>query len=398
MNKFDPYKSDILFVITQNNSTANGGVKSVSNVVCNTPLDVHIVTNKHTPYVNMWQSCGSKVFVRKYDRYTDLTGLSKLFNLVYFNIRSYFHVSTLNPSVVHTNDRPAFRSSALGILAANVPIVNNIRDTHPRMQGLRRVKTLLEFALSDVVLTLSQEMCACWTETLRFEVFPESLRRSFLEKMTFIYSIVDPNRFHPPETGQQDIRTDLEVAGAPLLAYVASFHPKKRQLAFIEKVLPDLVDQHPEATVAFVGDFVPSKNDQAHACRRVVEALGLNDNVRFTGYRDDVERWYQAADLTVLASENEGLARSMIESVACGTPVVSFDVASAREILEGHNCGLVVPQGNYRELRTGIIELWEDDSLRTSMGRQGATIARTLFNPETVARQYQTLYQRIATR
>lgn len=390
---------DLAILATQSDRRADGGESSISEVITNLKsTSTLVLTNKETSTSRLWREKGITVITHPFQKYLKVDGLRRARELVRSNYYAFKLIRRVSPKVVHTNDRAAFRGCGIGARFAGVPVVNNVRDTHPKMRGRRRAKTLLEFALSEVVLTLSQEMCECWAETLRYDAFPLSLRRFFLEKMTYIYSIVDPDRFHPLDGGQKEVRRDLEVGGAPLLVYVASFHPKKRQLAFIQNALPDLVDQHPETTVAFVGDFVPSQNDQAHACQRAVEALGLNNNVRFTGYRDDVERWYQAADLTVLASEKEGLPRSMIESLACGTPVVSFDVASASEILEGHNCGLVVPQGNYRELRTGIIELWEDDSLRTTMGRQGTTTARTLFSPGTVARQYQTLYQRIATR
>jgi len=85
----------------------------------------------------------------------------------------------------------------------------------------------------------------------------------------------------------------------------------------------------------------------------------------------------------------------MIESLACGTPVISSDVASAKEILEGYGCGRVVPQGAYEQLEEAIVELWQNDSLRKEMGERGAEVARELFDPETIAHQYQALYEEV---
>jgi glycosyltransferase involved in cell wall biosynthesis len=85
----------------------------------------------------------------------------------------------------------------------------------------------------------------------------------------------------------------------------------------------------------------------------------------------------------------------MIESLACGTPVVSFDVASAKEIIEGYGCGRVVPQGAYEQLEEAIVELWQNDSLREEMGQRGAEAVRELFDPETIARQYRMLYEEV---
>jgi len=87
----------------------------------------------------------------------------------------------------------------------------------------------------------------------------------------------------------------------------------------------------------------------------------------------------------------------MIESLACGTPVISFDVASAKEILEDHDCGRVVPQGDYDQLREEIVKLWQNGSLRKEMGQQGVEAARELFDPESIARQYRTLYEEVGS-
>jgi len=68
----------------------------------------------------------------------------------------------------------------------------------------------------------------------------------------------------------------------------------------------------------------------------------------------------------------------MIESLACGTPVVSFDVCSAREILVQYNCGRVVPQGDYAGLVRELATLARNTFLRNALGVHGSQTAREL--------------------
>ena len=385
-----------MFVVRQSTRTADGGVSSISNVILNLDgTNPHVVTNRCSNATQTWNDEGINVSVTPFDRYHRKASIfRKVQSLVRSNMRAYRHVSSVQPDVVHVNDRTAFRGWGLGVRCAGVPIVNNVRDTQPNLDGTRRLKCLVELALSTRVLTLSEDMSARWVRSLRLDALPKSLGATLHDKFTSIYSIVDTERFTPvPGEAQVRFRRELNIDGTPLLTYVASFHPKKAQLPLIEQALPVLAERHPDVMVAFVGDFQP--NDQARACQEAVDRLGLHDHVRFVGYQSDVEQWYQAADLNVLASKKEGLARSMIESLACGTPVVSFDVASAREILEEHGCGRVVPQGAYEQLKEEIVELWQNDSLREEMGQRGAEAARELFEPESIARQYRTLYEEV---
>lgn len=386
----------MLVVISQGRYCADGGIASISNVLLSlSDISCHVVTNRVSRSTEMWRSSGIGITVAPFDRYVhQATSLQKAWALVSSNVHAYCHVSSTQPDVVHVNDRTAFRGWGLGARCAGATVVDNVRDTQPELRGTRRLKWLFELALSARVLTLSEDMSARWARSLRLEALPKPLATWFRDKFTSIYSIVDTERFEPVTNEAQDkLRHELDVGGTPLLTYVASFHPKKAQLPFIERALPPLVKHYPDITMAFVGDFRPDENKQARACQEAADRLGLRPHVRFVGYQSNIEQWYQAADLNVLASQKEGLARSMIESLACGTPVVSFDVASAREILEQHDCGRVVPQGDYNQLREEIIKLWQNDSLRKEMGQQGAETARELFDSGAIARQYRTLYE-----
>lgn len=388
-------KANVQFVITQSDRSADGGVSSISNVVSRfSSHNVNVITNIRSKTVKKFRRGGVEVSVLPYDGYLRCEGVQKTLKMVKSNIRAYRHTSATQPDVVHVNDRTAFRGWGIGARAAGAPVVDNVRDTQPELSGMRRLKWLVELTLSARVLTLSDDMSVRWARSLRLDTLPKPLGAHLQDKFTSIYSIVDTERFKPvPDEAQVRLRREMNIDGKPLLTYVASFHPKKAQLPLIEQALPMLAERHPDITVAFVGDFRPDENEQARACQKAVDHLDLHDHVRFAGYQSNVEKWYQAADSTVLASRKEGLARAMIESLACGTPVVSFDVASAHEILTQHNCGTVVPHGAYDVLADAVTALWTNAEMRETLSKNGAHAARDLFNPEKVVQQYQALYE-----
>ena len=115
-------------------------------------------------------------------------------------------------------------------------------------------------------------------------------------------------------------------------------------------------------------------------------------SVSFVGYTEGVADWYRALDTVAVASRNEGLARCMIEAVACGTPVISFDVCSAREVLEERGCGVVVANGDHAGLAGARARRATDASERERLGGRGVAAARELFDAREVVSRYERLY------
>lgn len=89
--------------------------------------------------------------------------------------------------------------------------------------------------------------------------------------------------------------------------------------------------------------------------QQLAQTEGVADQIQFVGpvSHDQLADWYRAADLTVLCSESEGLPNVLRESVACGTPFVSTDVGSIREIAEPDYSELV-PKHDAVALARGI--------------------------------------------
>ncbi len=78
----------------------------------------------------------------------------------------------------------------------------------------------------------------------------------------------------------------------------------------------------------------------------LIEKLGLTDRVRLLGARphDTLPALYSAADASVLASSREGWANVLLESMACGTPVVASNIWGNPEVVQTRDAGLIAPE------------------------------------------------------
>lgn len=151
------------------------------------------------------------------------------------------------------------------------------------------------------------------------------------ERIRVHHTGVDADLFVPVDRAAA--KRTLGIEG-PLIVTAAALNPRKGQSLAIEALA--LV---PNATLVLIGHGPERPRLEALARR-----LGLEQRVRFLGAlpHGELPLWFAAADATLLPSASEGLANVWIESLACGTPVVTCDVGGAREAIDRPEAGRLV--------------------------------------------------------
>jgi glycosyltransferase involved in cell wall biosynthesis len=117
--------------------------------------------------------------------------------------------------------------------------------------------------------------------------------------------------------------------------------------------------------------------------------LGFVENVRLKAMA------FSAADLFLFPSRAEAFGQVIIESFACGTPVVSHCIGPIPEIIRHHETGFLAAAENAEEMSQGITMLLEDDDLRERMSKNCRTTAVQEYSLEIEAQRYAALYQNL---
>jgi glycosyltransferase involved in cell wall biosynthesis len=100
-------------------------------------------------------------------------------------------------------------------------------------------------------------------------------------------------------------------------------------------------------------------------------ALGLEESVKFLGFRTDVFELLRAADFFCLPSLSEGLGTSILEAMAAGLPVVATRTGGVPEIVEEERTGILVPPSDPAALSDAMVRVASRADLRASMGALG---------------------------
>lgn len=174
-------------------------------------------------------------------------------------------------------------------------------------------------------------VCSALVDVLRAWNIPR-------ERLYVMRNGVDLKRFHP--VAQDQARAELGLEGAPLMVSVGYLIERKGHHIAVD-ALAKLLPTHPAARLVIIGD-----GEERDKLRTLCQRLGVAARVTFTGVLPNAElfRWYSAADIMVLASSREGWANVLLESMACGTPVVAARIWGTPEVVASDVAGRLVDQ------------------------------------------------------
>jgi teichuronic acid biosynthesis glycosyltransferase TuaC len=160
------------------------------------------------------------------------------------------------------------------------------------------------------------------------------------ERVRVIENGIDGDLFRPLDRAAARRGLGLPDAG-PVLVTVGTLAPRKGFHLVIE-ALPALAERFPGIRYLLVGG-AGAEGAMERGLRDLAARLGVADRLVFAGprRRDELAAWYSAADLSVLASAHEGCPNVVLESLACGTPVVATPVGSIPSILSDPDAGLL---------------------------------------------------------
>jgi glycosyltransferase involved in cell wall biosynthesis len=134
---------------------------------------------------------------------------------------------------------------------------------------------------------------------------------------------------------------------------------KEKNIGFLLKILPGIIEKHPEAVLLIVGDG-PYLADLRDEC----EHLNLKDRCVFTGYleRRDLGLVYAMSDIFVFPSLTETQGLVTVEAMYAGIPVVAIGSMGVIMVMSGNNGGFMV-QNDEHEFTARVLDLLENPDL-----------------------------------
>ena len=272
--------------------------------------------------------------------------------------------------VIHSHHRmAAFYSKILSIFNKKI---KRIYTAHNIFHNKRK---LLKFALSG------SEVVACGDGVKNNLVQFYGIKE---EKINIIYNSIDrPQKINKPK---DDLLKQRE--NKTLIATVGRLTEQKGIDIFVS-AMAKIIHKNKNVFAIVIGDGELKEN-----LKNLALKLGVEDNVKFLGYRSDVIELMSEMDFIVLASRWEGFPLTPIETFSVGKTIIVSNIDGNNEIVKNEYNGLLFEKDNIDELQEKINILINDVDKRKKLERNAEKTFEEKFSYKAFISNYIDVYNR----
>jgi glycosyltransferase involved in cell wall biosynthesis len=329
-----------------------------------------VICPRPGPLVDVLQSEGVEVYLVEMvkpapnDEYElDLAALWSLFSI----IREW------HPHVVHSHLYPAHLHATLAGQLAGAPALITTAHTlivRPGDSSLIRMANGHIIAVSEHVKSL---LVKAGVPTERIQV---------------IYNGIEPHYFQDESQQARKIRQELGVeADTTVIGVIARLSPEKGHTEFLD-IARELAVQRANTKFLVVG--TGPVEAELHSMAR---DLGLEEQVIFTGARQDITAINHVIDIFALPSREEALPLAMLEAMAARRPVVESAVGGVPEVVVDGETGFLLSPDDRTGFVQALTKLIDQPDLRAKLGFQGRQRAHALFGVEQMIHRTTNFYR-----
>jgi glycosyltransferase involved in cell wall biosynthesis len=179
---------------------------------------------------------------------------------------------------------------------------------------------------------------------------------------------IDVARFQLPRSDYAQ-RTLGIAEGKKIVLYAGHVDRRKGVHVLVEAAI-ELLHRRKRPDVCFV--LCGNQGSQSAPFEQMYAGLGIDQDIRFGGYRGDLPQLYASSTCGVIASaEWDSFPRTSIEMAAAGLPVVASRLGGLPEAVLDRETGLLFPPGDASALADRLEELLDDAELRAALGKRG---------------------------
>ena len=337
----------------------------MKKVLFTATVDSHIL-QFHIPYLKMFKEKGYEVHVAT-------NGREKI---PYCDVK---HVISFERSPIKINNLKAIKNlkkiidkEKFDIIHCHTPmgsVVTRIAAKKARKRGTRVIYTAHGFhffkgapILNWIIFYPIEKHLSRYTDcliTINQEDYELAKRKFKAKQIEFVHGVgVDESKFNFKMTKEEkhELRESLGLKDDDfVIIYVAELSKRKNQGMLIRAV-KELIDEGKTN----IKVLLPGTDSMNGYYQKMSKDLGIEENIKFLGYRKDIPKLLKISDLYVSTAKQEGLPVNIMEAMFCGLPIVATDCRGNRDLVKYNTNSYIVKQRDSIRFLDIIGKLYND--------------------------------------
>lgn len=299
-------------------------------------------------------------------------------------------VRSIEPDLIHVHSGRDRKLGQLAALLTRTPVVGHLHSPWAHLEAMHRPDagaTTRAFSRSKAWLRRKVEEHTVVAYVAVGTAVADFHEPQMAAPVHIVHNGIDTHRFAPATRESRDRARDLlgVPRDAPVVTFVGRLAEGKGQDTLIS-----VVAELPGVQLVLLGS-----GDRHAELVALARRSGVEDRVVFAGDRDDVADLLVSADLFAMASVSEGLPLSVLEALACGVPVVSYDLPGLRDVLGDGQAGTLVDHGDEAALGATLASLLGDPGTLRRMAVAARRTAESRFDSRVMATEVEAVYDSV---
>ncbi len=308
----------------------------------------------------------------------------------FYDLKAFFALIKIlryeRPHIVHTHTSKAGILGRWAAFFARVPVIVHTPHGHVFWGYFGRLKTGI-FILLEKISALITDRLVVLTEQekndhLHFHIAPEN-------KFSVVHSGINLDRFSNTSVDPAAMKKELEIPEGNFVVGTTGRLTHIKGHRYLIEAAGKIISSRPDTTFVFLGD-----GELLDELKNMASISGIEENIKFLGWRQDVAEVMSIFDVFVLPSLNEGMGRVLVEAMALGKPILASDIGGIPDLVADGENGYLVPVGDVEALTARIREFLDDPWKREEMGNAGKRYAAN-FSADAMVEKIDRLYREL---
>lgn len=298
--------------------------------------------------------------------------------------RFWYLLKKRRPDIIHIH---IAYTGIIGRIISRLAGIKNIVYTEhnilEKYHPLTKILNLVTYPLNITAIAVSEEVS-------------KSMDHYFPSRMTKHVTIkngINLGNFRISEGEKIRLRESLAIpSNHKIVGNVAHLRPEKGH-EYLLRTAKLVIEHYPQVTFLVVGR--EKYNGDINRLEAITKDLGIQNNVIFTGFREDVAALTSLFDVFVLSSLAEGLPLTLLEAMLQGKPPVATSVGGIPEVIENGVNGFVVPPRDPELLAEKILLLLKNEALWAEVSPRATQTIQDRFGVQQMVKDIEEVYKEV---